>query len=205
MNEDVFNLPTLELAKRLLGAQLVHETEEGRLAGQIVEVEAYLGPEDRAAHSYGGRRTKRTEVMYGPPGYAYLYRIYGIHVCLNIVSGPIDKPEAILIRALDPIDGIETMIRNRGMEVPLDQKGQWHLPRLKKVTNGPGKLVEALAIPIDLYGHDMGEPPLYVRPHREAVSEDRIATGPRVGIENTGEARYYPWRLKIAGNPFVSK
>ncbi|HEU5139292.1 MAG TPA: DNA-3-methyladenine glycosylase [Bacillales bacterium] len=199
MNPDFYRKPTLELSKQLLGAELVHETKEGVLSGKIVEVEAYLGPEDRAAHSFGGRRTKRTEVMFGNPGHAYLYMIYGIHICLNIVSGPVGKPEAILLRAVEPIRGMERMSGNRGFG---------HLEKLsyrkrKQLTSGPGKLVKALDIPMDLYGHDMTEPPLYIRPAGTPIPAEEIAEGPRIGIENTGEAREYPYRFWIHGNPYV--
>ncbi|HET7522446.1 MAG TPA: DNA-3-methyladenine glycosylase [Bacillales bacterium] len=205
MNQDFFNRPTLELCKRLLGAQLCHQTPKGTITGNIVEVEAYCGPEDRAAHSYGGRRTKRTEVMFGPAGHAYLYIIYGIHICLNIVSGPPGKPEAILIRALEPTQGIETMIGNRKISVPRDTEGKWNINRLKQLTNGPGKLTKALDIPLSLYGHDLTRPPLDVRPLAEPLPEGGISSGPRIGIDNTGEARHYPWRFWIKGNRFVSK
>lgn len=202
MNHNFFDQPTLDLSKQILGAELIHETEDGIvLSGKIVEVEAYLGPEDRAAHSYGGRRTKRTEVMYGPPGHAYLYIIYGIHVCLNIVSGPAGKPEAILLRAVEPVRGIEKMSLNRGFGPAEDLSAR----REKQLTSGPGKLVQALGIPIGLYGHDLSEPPLYVRPPESPVPAGEIATGSRIGIENTGEARDYPYRFWIRGNPYVSK
>lgn len=141
MDQKFFNQNTLELSKQLLDAELIHQTDKGNVAGKIVEVEAYLGPDDRSAHSYGGRRTKRTEVMYGPPGHAYLYLIYGIHVCFNIVGGPPGKPEAILVRALEPTHGVETMIQNRAMEIPKDSQGHWKPNKLKQLTNGPGKLV----------------------------------------------------------------
>ncbi|HEX7064223.1 MAG TPA: DNA-3-methyladenine glycosylase [Bacillales bacterium] len=196
MNQGFFRKPTLELSKQLLGATLVHETNDGTLSGKIVEVEAYLGPEDRAAHSFGGRRTKRTEVMFGQPGHAYLYMIYGIHVCLNVVSGPAGKPEAILLRALEPVCGIEKMSMNRELSQHRNRK---------QLTNGPGKLVKALNIPIDLYGHDLSRPPLHILPPDKPVPFDEIAEGPRIGIENTGEARDYPYRFWIRGNPYVSK
>lgn len=205
MDHGFFNQPTLELSKQLLGAELIHETDQGIVSGNIVEAEAYLGPEDRAAHSFGGRRTKRTEVMYGPPGHAYFYIIYGIHLCFNIVSGPPGKPEAILIRALEPTHGIETMMVNRGMDVPCDSEGHWKQSQLKQLTNGPGKLVKALGVSLDLYGHNLAQPPLYVKPPERTLSDNEIATGPRIGIDNTGEARDYPYRFWIKGNPFVSK
>ncbi|HET7628927.1 MAG TPA: DNA-3-methyladenine glycosylase [Bacillales bacterium] len=195
-----FTLPTLALAKRLLGCELVYEPDDGTMAGVIVETEAYLGPEDRAAHSYGGRRTKRTEVMYGKPGHAYLYRSYGIHVCLNVVSGPEEKPEAILIRALQPTQGEQKMAKNRGFA---STDGMTPKKR-RSLTNGPGKLVQALGIPFAYYGHDLTEPPLSIR-WRPAKAEDEIASGPRIGINNSGEARDYPYRFWLKDNPYVSR
>ena len=201
MNLDFFNQPTLELAQDLLGAELVHETTDGSLAGIIVETEAYLGPEDRAAHSFGGRRTKRTEIMFGEPGYAYLYFIYGMHVCFNVVSGPIGKPEAILIRAIEPTSGMAIMSRNRkfGAYDSLTATKQ------KQLTNGPGKLVQALGIGLDFYGHHLEKPPLFIRPGCRVYSRRDILTGPRIGIDNTGEARDFPYRFSIKDHPYVSK
>lgn len=201
MNWDFFELPTLELAKRLLGCELVHETKEGQLAGIIVETEAYLGPEDRAAHSFGGRRTPRTEVMFGRPGLAYLYFIYGMHVCFNVVSGPIGKPEAILIRAIEPTSGKKLMSPNR----KFGSYDNLAPTKQKQLTNGPGKLVQALGIGLDFYSHDLTKSPLYVRQNVCNFSDQDIMCGPRVGIENTGEARDYPYRFWIKDHPYVSK
>lgn len=191
----LFSLPTLQLAKRLLGTILVHESPEGTTRGKIVEVEAYKGPYDRAAHSYGGRRTPRTEVMFGPPGRLYVYRSYGIHLCCNVVSAPPGHPEAILIRALEPLTGLELMATRRGL--PLDKKVQF--------CNGPGKLTQAMGITMDHYGHDLTVPPLYISHDEPALSDDQILTGPRIGIPNAGEARDYPWRFWIGGNRYVSR
>src|SRR3954462_2792409 len=109
-----FQKPTLELAKSLLGCLLVKETAEGITAGYIVETEAYMGPEDRAAHSFGNRRTKRTEIMFGEAGFVYTYRMH-THTLVNVVSGPIEKPEVILIRAIEPYAGLELMYERRSM------------------------------------------------------------------------------------------
>lgn len=183
IDRSFFEIPTLELCLELLGKELTHNG----VGGYIVEVEAYMGPDDRAAHSYGGRRTKRTEVMYGPPGKAYVYTIH-THYCLNVVSGVEGKPEAILIRALEPTKGIDVMIQRRGRE--------------DNLTNGPGKLCQALGITKKQYGWDFLESPLRIS---EGIKVDRIAVGKRVGIDNTGEARDYPWRFWVAGNEHVSK
>jgi DNA-3-methyladenine glycosylase len=197
---DFFQQPTLELAKQLLGMEMVHETKEGTVAGRIIEVEAYKGPEDQAAHSFGGRRTKRTEVMYGAPGYAYIYLIYGMHLCLNIVTGPKEKPEAILIRALEPTQGIDLMGKHRNIDV-FDRK----ISKLKTLTNGPGKVSKALNISMQQYGHDLTRSPLYIKFRSSKLQGNNIANGPRINIDYAGEACYYPWRFWIKGNPFVSK
>lgn len=185
-----FDRPTHELARALLGMLLVKETEAGTSSGWIVETEAYQGPEDRAAHSFGNRRTPRTEVMFGPPGYAYTYEMH-THCLLNVVSGGIDQPEVVLIRAIEPCEGITLMHKRRG----LDKK-------IRELTNGPGKLTKALGIEKGDYGTPLFERPLFIAAGRHV---DAIAAGPRIGIDNSGEAKYYPWRYWEYGSPFLSK
>jgi len=185
-----FRKPTLELARALIGKLLVKETEEGTAAGWIVETEAYMGPEDRAAHSFGNRRTKRTEVMFGPPGFVYTYVMH-THCLVNVVSGEVSVPNAILIRAVEPYKGIELM-RERRPKISRDED----------LTNGPGKLTKALGIVKEDYGHSLDKPPLYIA---EGRIPEIIKTGPRIGIENSGEAKEYPWRFWEGGNPFVSR
>lgn len=185
-----FRQPTLQLARSLLGMLLVHESEAGIAAGWIVETEGYKGPGDRAAHSFGGRRTARTEIMFGEPGYAYTYVMH-THCLLNVVSGETDQPEAVLIRALEPCLGIELMTARRG-----PGKGSRHL------TGGPGKLTKALGITKADYGKRLWEPPLYIAEGRPPAA---ISAGPRIGIEGSGEARAYPWRYWETGNPHISR
>lgn len=182
--------PTLLLARSLLGKLLVKETELGIAAGWIVETEAYIGPGDRAAHSFGNRRTPRTEVMFGAPGYVYTYVMH-THCLVNIVSGELGHPEAVLIRAVEPCTGIDLMYDRRGSD-----------KKLKELTNGPGKLTKALGIVKEDYGRPIFERPLYIAEGRAVES---VASGPRIGIDNSGEAREYPWRFWVEGNPFVSK
>ncbi|MCY0885690.1 MAG: DNA-3-methyladenine glycosylase [Firmicutes bacterium] len=193
-----FTLGTLELARALLGLVLVHETPEGVTAGRIVEVEAYRGPEDRGAHSYGGRRTRRTEAMFGPPGIAYIYRIYGLYDCFDVVSAPEGKPEAILVRALEPVMGLDLMARRSGLGV---------VPgRPCRLTAGPGRLARALGITLAQYGMPLWQPPLYLtRAGARAVPAGEVARGPRVNIPYAGEAQAYPWRFWIRGHPCVSR
>ncbi len=195
-----FERPTLQMARDLLGMLLVHEHADGLTAGRIVEVEAYLGPHDRAAHSFGGRRTARTEAMFGAPGITYLYRSYGIHVCFDVVSGPVGQPEAILVRALYPVCGLPLMTRRRGLVPPPDRG-----PHPRMVTGGPGRLTEALHITMDLYAHPLWERPLYIAEDPDRPGPFDVAAGPRVGIANAAEARFYPWRFAIDGHPAVSR
>ncbi|SDM91880.1 DNA-3-methyladenine glycosylase [Fictibacillus solisalsi] len=203
MNE-LFEYPTLQLAQKLLGMELVHETGEGLTSGIIVEAEAYMGPEDRAAHSFGGRRTPRTEIMYAEAGHVYVYFIYGMHTCFNIVSGPLHKPEAILIRALEPKEGIPLMMKRRNMEVSLMDNGAWSLKELKKLANGPGKLCKAMGITLEDYGVKLNSDHLYLREYMDVPVQD-IVTGPRIGVEYAGEAARFPYRFWVKDNPCVSK
>lgn len=198
-----YNLPTLDLAKSLLGSILVHDTAEGRTAGIIAEVEAYIGPDDKGAHSYGGRPTPRTQVMYGAPGHAYVYQIYGLHYCFNVVSGPIGAPEAILVRALQPTEGVTLMATRRHLQ-QLQVPGSVTTAAMKQLTNGPGKLAQALGITKLQYGLKLTDSPLRIYQGTN-VPEAEIAAGPRIGIDYAEEARDYPWRFWIRGNPFVSR
>jgi DNA-3-methyladenine glycosylase len=193
---EFFATPTLELAKQLLGMVLVHETEDGTTAGRIVDVEAYCGPEDKGAHSYGGRRTPRTEVMFGPPGYAYIYFIYGMYYCFNVVSGPVGKPEAILVRALEPLEGVALMARRRNMpwitrEIALSAAAK------DKLTGGPGRLTQAMGITKHQYGWNLWDSPLRIEYGDGNVDHSMIQCGPRINIEYAGEAKDYPWRFWI--------
>lgn len=178
-----FQIPTLELCIALLGKELSYDG----VGGYIVEVEAYMGTRDRAAHSFSGIPTKRTQVMFGPPGKAYIYTLHGHH-CFNVVSGKDGTPEAILVRALEPTKGIDTMIRRRGRE--------------DNLTNGPGKLCQALGITKEQYGWDLIESPLKIS---EGIPVNKVAVGTRIGIDNAGEARDYPWRFWIDDNAHVSR
>ncbi|WP_064091665.1 DNA-3-methyladenine glycosylase [Rossellomorea aquimaris] len=189
MPQSFYEQPTLELAKSLLGCLLVKETEDGVASGYIVETEAYLGPEDRAAHSYGNRRTKRTEIMFQEPGRVYTYVMH-THCLVNVVSGDVGKPEAILIRAVEPYMGLEIMEKRRAGHIQ------------KNWTNGPGKLTKALGISMNDYGRTYLEPPLIIA---KGYKPDNVVEGKRVGIDNSGEARDYPWRFWIEGNTYVSR
>jgi len=177
--------PTVEVARELLGKVLAH----GRAAGRIVEVEAYLGAEDLAAHASRGL-TNRTRVLFGPPGHAYVYFIYGMHECLNLVAEPEGTPGCVLIRALEPLAGIELMRRRRPGARSLEE-----------LANGPGKLCQALGITRRHYGADVTQGPLTVRRFLREEPFEVLAT-PRIGIRHCAD---WPLRFVIAGNRFASR
>ena len=188
---DFYSRPALDVASDLLGKVLVRRLNGRNLEGMIVETEAYTGPHDLACHASKGR-TPRTEVMFGPAGFAYVYMIYGVYFCLNAVTDFEGFPSAVLIRAIEPLDGIETMRRLRG-----------HPEKDMHIGSGPGKLCQALAVDKGLNGEDMAGKILW--------AEDRhfkpatIHTSPRVGVDYAGAYRDKPWRLFIDGNPHVSR
>jgi DNA-3-methyladenine glycosylase len=188
---------TLTVAKELLGKYLIHTSPKGRTVGKIVEVEAYIGPKDKAAHSYNGRRTKRTEAMFGPGGHAYIYQVYGLYFCFNVVTQKKGMPEAVLIRALEPVEGLELMALRRGL-FELDNK------TIMKLTNGPSKLCQAMGIDRSLYGEDLCKNKLFIAEGDSKQKFDIVAT-PRVNIDYAGEAKNYLWRFFIKDNKFVSK
>ena len=190
-------LGTAEAARRLLGCRLVRHVKGQRLAGMIAETEAYLGRQDLGCHA-SRARSERVKAMYGPPGHAYVYFVYGMYHCLNAVTQPMGQPEAVLIRALQPTEGIDVQRenrRNRRTGAP---------PSDLNVASGPGKLCRALAIDLTLYGTDLvaGEE-LWIE-EGEELRADRIASGPRLGIDYAGEWAAKPLRFWIAGNPYVS-
>lgn len=185
--------PTLRVARALLGKILVHETDEGVAAGRIVEVEAYRGPRDRAAHSFGGRRSARNEVMYGPPGHAYVYFIYGMHHCVNVVTQPPGCPEAVLLRALEPVAGEALMRRRRG----LPDGPAWRLCR------GPGALCKALGIARAENGADLVAGALRIL-DAPAVPARAVARTPRIGVAYAGADAARPWRFALRSSLAVS-
>jgi DNA-3-methyladenine glycosylase len=189
-----FLQPTLRVARRLLGMVLVHDAPEGRAAGRIVEVEAYRGPGDRAAHTWNGRRTPRNEVMWGEPGHAYVYFIYGIHHCVNVTTQPAGVPEAVLIRALEPLVGLDVMRARRGLSASAPD---WRLCR------GPGALCQALGIGRAQNGADLLNGPLRLLPGTP-VAPSRVLRGPRVGVAYAGDDALLPWRFAVAGSAAVS-
>ncbi|MFZ7101873.1 MAG: DNA-3-methyladenine glycosylase [Peptococcaceae bacterium] len=198
LDRDFYNRDSLIVAQELLGKVLVHETDGQKIAAIIVEAEAYMGIKDKAAHSYGGKRTSRVEVMYGGPGFAYVFMIYGMYYCFNIVTREAGNPQAVLIRAVEPGEGLERMARKR-FKKSYDQLNRRQIIGL---TNGPGKLCQALLIDKALNGEDLCGSKLYVE---EGEKENfRVIAAKRVGIDYAGEAKDYPWRYYIEDNPYVS-
>ena len=179
-----------DVAHDLIGKILVHDSEIGRTSGIIVEAEAYRGPEDKAAHSYAGKRTSRTEIMYHEGGLAYVYLIYGMYHCFNVTASISGKPEAVLIRALEPVEGIPLMIQRRKFSRVID------------LCNGPGKLCSAMGITREHYGIDLCGDELYIT---EGVKDFRVMTSERVNIDYAEECRKFLWRYFADGNKFVSR
>jgi DNA-3-methyladenine glycosylase len=185
--------PTLRVARALLGKVLVHDTREGRTAGRIVEVEAYRGPRDRAAHTAGGRRTARNETMWGPGGHAYVYFVYGMHHCVNVTTRPPGVPEAVLIRALEPLDGLELMRARRDLlEGP-----SWKLCR------GPGALCRAMGLTRAQDGADLVHSRLRII-DAPPMPRSRVARTARIGVAYAGSDALRPWRFLVRGAVAVS-
>ena len=173
------------MARDLPGCVLVHATPEGRVVGRLVEVEAYLGPRDPASHAY--RRTARSEVMWGPPGTAYVYRSYGVHACLNVVTEPLGRPGAVLLRAVEPMEGIALMQRRR------------RTTAARQLGSGPGRLTQAMGITLAHNGADLVTGPLYLA---RGARDGSVAATPRIGISVATERR---WRFVLRGSPFLSR
>jgi len=185
---------TLRIARELLGKLLVVPAADGtRVSGMIVETEAYLGVIDKAAHSFGGRRTERNEITYAEGGHVYVFFVYGMYYQLNLVAGLVDDPHVVLIRAVEPVEGIEIMRERRG-----DMKD-------KNLTSGPGKLCIALGITRELNGEDLTDSGrIWVEDYKNFAKKE-IASGPRVGIDYAEEFAGLPWRFWVEGNANVSK
>ena len=179
---------TVVVARALLGQLLVSVVGGRRCLARIVETEAYVGPHDPACHAAGWRRTPRNEALYGPPGHAYVYFTYGMHWCVNVVTGPPGYPAAVLLRAAEPLAGLPAMRRRRGTADD------------RTLAAGPARLTQALGIDRRLDGHDLRARPLWVAAG-ESVPRRRIAAGPRIGIR---VATDWPLRFWVAGSPFAS-
>lgn len=191
---DDFAQPTLALSRRLLGSVLVHRSARGVTAGRIVETEAYLGGRDKASHSFNGRRTPRNEAMFGDKGRAYIYLIYGMYWCVNVVSGRIGVPQAVLIRALEPLEGLNLMRSRLGCAAHAADHS---------LCRGPGKLCKAMGIEGSLYGEDLRGRRLFIVPGILAYGES-IARSSRINVAYADSYALKPWRFFVRGNPCVS-
>jgi DNA-3-methyladenine glycosylase len=180
------------IARQLLGKILVTQTGSVRTAGMIVETEAYAGITDKASHAWNNRRTKRTEIIYAPGGVAYIYLCYGMHYLFNVITNARDVPHAVLVRALEPLDGIEAMKSRYGQRVP------------PKFTAGPGSLCKAMGINAAHNGENLSGNKIWIE-DAAAIAEEEILAGTRVGVQYAGEDAYLPYRFSIKNNPWVSK
>ena len=183
---------TLLVAKDLLGCRIVREYQGKILTGRIVETEAYIGRCDKACHAYNYKYTPRTKTLFGQPGTAYLYLIYGMYTCLNFVTETDGEPAAVLIRALEADSDPNTMAYLR---FDHDYANLTPYER-QNFLNGPGKLCQALALDTSFDGHDLRQPPLYVLPRKAPISH--INQGPRIGIDYAEEAKDFPWRFWLS-------
>ena len=184
----------LQIAKELLGKILVTKWEGIDTSGRIVEVEAYNGVNDKASHASGGRRTDRNEIMYDDGGFAYVYLCYGIHHLFNVVTNKKETPHAVLIRAIEPLKGIDVMLERTGKE-KLDNT----------LTKGPGNVSKALGISFKQHsGHSLLSKDLFIAEDGFAFSKKEIMASPRIGVDYAGEDASLPYRFYIKGNPFVS-
>ena len=178
----------LTVARELIGKKLVTRLPEGVTSGIIVETEAYMGTIDAAAHSYRGK-TERTKIFFGAGGFVYVYLIYGMHLCTNVVANVEDVPEAVLIRALEPVDGVELMKYRRGKK------------NLRELCSGPGKLSQALGVTKNFYGADLCGDEIFIE---TTDFQTTVAATKRINVDYAGAAADYLWRFIAAGNKFLS-
>ena len=186
-----YSRPTLEVASDLLGKVLLRRLDGRDLAGKIVETEAYVGPHDLACHASKGH-TPRTSIMFGPPGYAYVYMIYGFYYCLNVVTEPKGYPAAVLIRAVEPLENVDLMRQLRN-----------NPQRETNIASGPGKLCMAMSIDKGLNGASLIGATIWIEDRK--IDPGPIRTSPRVGVDYAGEYRDKPWRFYVEGDPHVSR
>ncbi len=200
LKAEFFNRDPRQVARALLGKLVVRRTPRGVVAGRIVETEAYLGQGDAAAHAAAGK-TARNAVLFGPPGHAYVYFIYGNHYCLNVSCLPDGVPGGVLFRALEPVAGIEQMAKARGIKL-VEETDRKKVFFLKKLSSGPGRLSEALKITRARdNGKNLASPRSDLRIVDDGYRVRRAAVTPRIGIVKSAEQ---PLRYLVAGNPFVS-
>ncbi|MCB0284623.1 MAG: DNA-3-methyladenine glycosylase [Calditrichaeota bacterium] len=195
LEQDFYQREDVErIARELLGKILFTNFDEKITSGIIVETEAYAGITDRASHAWNGRRTKRTEIMYRTGGTAYVYLIYGIHSLFNVVTNREDIPHAVLVRAIEPIDGIQIMLQRRNLT-----------KKQKNISGGPGLLSQALGIKTQHSGLSLLDGSIWIEDRNINISEKKIASGPRIGVDYAGDGALLPRRYWIKDNPWVSR
>ena len=187
------NSDTLELSKDILGKKLVTKVDNQNTSGIIVESEAYLGVSDRASHAFDNKLTSRTSTMFEEGGISYIYLCYGMHILFNIVTNNKGIPEAILIRAIKPIDGISMMCKRRNMK-----------EKSYNLTNGPGKLSQALGITKKLNGHSLYGDDIWIEDIKMSFKDNNILSSPRIGVDYAGTDAKLPYRFYIKNNKWVS-
>ena len=183
----------VQIAKELIGKIVVTNFDGNITSGKIVETEAYVGLSDKASHSFGNRRTARNEHMYSPPGTAYIYICYGMHQMLNIVTNDKDVPDAVLIRAVEPLEGIDIMLKRTGKK-SLD----------KTLTRGPGNVGKALGIFKHHSGLHLLDDSIYLTENKDKTAGDQIGISKRIGVEGAGADALLPYRFYVKGNKYVS-
>lgn len=196
LSRKFYNRDTVAVAQDLLGKYLVRRLDGELLVGRITETEAYIGRCDKACHAYNYRRTQRTETLFMAPGHAYIYLIYGMYNCLNFVTEPEGEPAAVLIRAVEPVAGVDTIYRLRFGDKPLTAY------RMKNFMNGPGKVCKGFSLTKNENKMDLTGTQLFVCDSPEELGlptpepqKERICSGPRIGIDYAEEARDFPWRF----------
>ena len=193
LDKDFYKAEVLIVARQLLGKTLVKKDGKTILSGRIVEVEAYDGEVDQAAHSYGGI-TKRNEIMFNEGGYLYVYLSYGVHFCCNVVTGIKNKGTAILIRAVEPLEGVEIMCKNRFGKKNINEKG------IINLTSGPGKVCKAFGIEKKHSGFDLTGDKIFIL-SSSLKEREKIVSSKRIGITKSA---HLPWRFYIKNNPYLS-
>lgn len=196
LSREFYNGDTVETAQKLLGKYLIRKLDGELLAGRITETEAYIGRCDKACHAYNYRKTERTSTLFGPPGHAYIYFIYGMYYCLNFVTEPEGEPAAVLIRGIEPAKGTDTMLRLRYGDKPLTAY------RRKNFLNGPGKLCKGLSLSKTENGLDLTGDILFVCDSLADIGlpcpvfpREQMRAGPRIGVDYAKEAKDFPWRF----------
>ena len=198
---DFYNGDTVEIAQALLGKYLARRIGRKTLVCRITETEAYVGRCDRACHAFGYRRTERNAMMFGPPGHAYIYFIYGMHFCLNFVTEPVGEPSAVLLRAVEPVYGEDTICRARfGVDA-----AEMTAYQRKNFMNGPGKVCKGLSLSTSENGMDLTGDELFICDSPEDIGlpcpvvpeNERIVAAPRVGVDYAGADKDLPWRFLL--------